>query len=60
MTASNHSCQLWIAGTPYGATRTVRASVPAGEHIVACRLSSGETLLRRVYVESGATLYESF
>jgi hypothetical protein len=58
--ASKRSCQLWIAGTPYGGTRTARASVPAGEHIVACRLSSGQTLLRRVYVERGATLYETF
>ncbi len=58
--ASKRSCHLWISGTPYGASRTVRVSVPAGEHIVACRLSSGQTLLRRVYVERGAVLYESF
>ncbi|MBW2453285.1 MAG: hypothetical protein JRI68_02190 [Deltaproteobacteria bacterium] len=58
--ATHRTCQLWIAGTPYGKTGTARASVPAGEHIVACRLPSGQTLLRRVYVEGGDTLYESF
>jgi len=59
-TVSKRACELWIAGTPYGKTGTARVEVPAGEHIVACRLPSGQTLLRRVYVAGGDTLYETF